>query len=75
LAESLRIRFGRRVKQLRKRRGMTQEVFAEALDLSVDFVGLVERGINAPSFENIEKIAVVLGVEIYELFITPEPPA
>jgi transcriptional regulator with XRE-family HTH domain len=33
---------------------MTQEQFAEALGISVDFLSLVERGINAPSFDTLE---------------------
>ncbi|MFQ6094469.1 MAG: helix-turn-helix domain-containing protein [bacterium] len=46
----LKINFGRRIRVLRKRIGMTQEQLAEAADISVDFLSLVERGVNAPSF-------------------------
>jgi transcriptional regulator with XRE-family HTH domain len=35
---------------------MTQEQFAEALDMSVGFLSLIERGGNAPSFETLDKI-------------------
>jgi transcriptional regulator with XRE-family HTH domain len=35
---------------------MTQERFAEVLDISVDILSLIERGINAPSFETLEKV-------------------
>ena len=34
---------------------MTQEQFAEMLDVSVDFLSLIERGKNAPSFETLDK--------------------
>ncbi len=47
---------------------MTQEQFAEALDISVDFLSLMERGINAPSFETLEKIAKRLRLSVAELF-------
>ena len=47
---------------------MTQERFAEVLDISVDFLSLVERGINAPSFETIEKIAKRLRMPEADLF-------
>jgi transcriptional regulator with XRE-family HTH domain len=47
---------------------MTQEQFAEALDMSVDFLSLIERGINAPSFETLEKISRRLRVPVSELF-------
>jgi transcriptional regulator with XRE-family HTH domain len=47
---------------------MTQEQFAEMLGISVDFLSLVERGINAPSFETLDKIAKRLKVRVAELF-------
>ena len=36
--------------------------------ISVDFVILIERGINAPSFETIEHMAKKLRVPVMELF-------
>jgi len=47
---------------------MTQERFAEVLDISVDFLSLVERGRSAPSFETLDKIAKRLRVQVSELF-------
>lgn len=65
---TLRKRFGSRLRDIRLRRRMTQEQFAEALDVSVDFLSLIERGINAPSFETLEKISRRLRVPVSELF-------
>ncbi|MEM9821899.1 MAG: helix-turn-helix transcriptional regulator [Bacteroidota bacterium] len=59
---------GRRIRMLRKSAGYTQEQLAEWSDYSVDFIGLVERGINAPSIEGCQKIADCLGVSMSELF-------
>jgi transcriptional regulator with XRE-family HTH domain len=47
---------------------MTQEQFAETLDVSVDFLSLIERGRNAPSFETLDRIAKRLRVSVAELF-------
>jgi len=47
---------------------MTQEQFAETLELSVDFLSLIQRGRNAPSFETLDKIAKRLRVPVAELF-------
>lgn len=47
---------------------MSQEDFAELLDISVDFLSLIERGINAPSFENLEVFSVQLRVPVSDLF-------
>ena len=40
-----------RLREVRLSRRMTQERFAEMLDVSVDFLNLMERGRNAPSCE------------------------
>jgi transcriptional regulator with XRE-family HTH domain len=48
---------------------MSQEQFAELLEISVDFLGLIERGINVPSFENLEVFATQLGIPVHELFM------
>jgi transcriptional regulator with XRE-family HTH domain len=47
---------------------MSQERFAEFLGISVDFLSLIERGINAPSFETIEQISKRLRVPVMALF-------
>ena len=65
---TLRKRFGARLREIRAQRGMTQERFAEVLDISVDFLSLVERGISAPSFETIEKMSRRLRVSVADLF-------
>ena len=64
----LRQRFGKRVRALRKQAGLSQEELAARTDITVDFVSLIERGINAPSFETLEKLAKVLGVPVREFF-------
>ena len=65
---TLRKKFGQRLLAIRRQRGMTQERFAELLDISVDFLSLIERGINAPSFETLEKMGRRLRLEPSELF-------
>jgi transcriptional regulator with XRE-family HTH domain len=47
---------------------MTQEQFAETLDVSVDFLSLMERGVNAPSFETLERMAKRLRISVSDLF-------
>jgi transcriptional regulator with XRE-family HTH domain len=57
-----------RLRQIRLQRRMTQEQFAEAIEISVDFLSLIERGISAPSFETLEKIGKKLRISIPDLF-------
>jgi transcriptional regulator with XRE-family HTH domain len=64
----LRKQFGKKLRSIRKRHNMTQERFAELLDISVDFLSLVERGLNAPSFESIESFSITLGIPVRDFF-------
>ena len=64
----LRKKFGQHLRGIRAQRRMTQEQFAEVLDISVDFLSLIERGINAPSFETLENIAKRLRLSVADLF-------
>ena len=59
---------GKRIAHLRRSRRLTQEPLAEAVGCSVEFISLVERGVNAPSVAGLEKFAKVLKVEVKELF-------
>jgi transcriptional regulator with XRE-family HTH domain len=65
---TLRKLFGKKLRSFRKHRGMTQEQFAELLDISVDFLSLMERGLNAPSFESIEAFSITLGIPVRDFF-------
>ena len=64
----LQRKLGQRIASLRKGRKLTQEQLAEAIGCSVEFISLVERGVNAPSVAGLEKFAKVLKIEVRELF-------
>lgn len=53
---------GARIKAAREAKGMTQEDFAAALDLSRNHISVIERGVKAPKLETFVAIANVLGV-------------
>ena len=65
---TLRKRFGQRLREIRANRRMTQEEFAELVGMSVDFLSLIERGRNAPSFETLDRIAKKLKLHVADLF-------
>ena len=54
---------------------MSQEQFAELIGISVDFLSLIERGLNAPSFENLDAFSAQLGVPVAALFDFDSVPA
>jgi transcriptional regulator with XRE-family HTH domain len=68
----LQRKLGQRIATLRKARKLTQEQLAETVGCSVEFISLVERGVNAPSVAGLEKFAKILKVEVKELFTFEE---
>ena len=70
---SLRRDFGNRLKAIRLDRKLTQEEFAELVGISVDFLSLIERGLNSPSFGVLERIADRLDLQVRELFDFRKP--
>jgi transcriptional regulator with XRE-family HTH domain len=65
---TLRKSFGQRLRDIRASRKLTQEQFAEALGISVDFLSLIECGRNAPSFETLDRMARRLKLSVADLF-------
>jgi transcriptional regulator with XRE-family HTH domain len=59
---------GRNIARFRRKASLTQEELAEKTDYSVDFISLVERGVNAPTVSRLKDIAGVIGVEVWQLF-------
>lgn len=53
---------GRKIKEARERKGYTQEQLAEKLNLSVQHVSVIERGVKAPRLETFVHIANELDV-------------
>lgn len=60
------------VKELRARRGLTQEQVATAAGVSRGYLGELEQGRRRPSFEGIVRVARALEVELVELIETYE---
>ena len=60
-------RFGERVRELRKKRGWTQEAFADYCGLDRTYVGGIERGERNVALRNIEIIAATLELSISQL--------
>ncbi|HET6412026.1 MAG TPA: helix-turn-helix transcriptional regulator [Anaeromyxobacter sp.] len=59
--EDLR-RLGERIRDYRRTKGLTQENLAQALDLSVAYVSLIERGGRNPPYTTVLAIARALGI-------------
>lgn len=53
---------GDRIREARKQQGLTQEQLAERLDISVEFVSQIERGLKLPSMQVFIKLIETLNV-------------
>ena len=72
-AGSLRKQLGKRIRQLRKARGWTQQDVAEKAHLDPKYLGAVERGERNITVDNVEKIATGFGLEVHQLFLFSAP--
>lgn len=61
-------RFGQRIRELRKERGLSQEDLAELCGLDRTYISGIERGLRNVALRNIEALAQALGVSLSDLF-------
>lgn len=59
--------FGKKLREIRLKKGMTQEDLAEKADVHRTYIGMVERAEKNVTLKNINKIANALGVSIPDL--------
>jgi transcriptional regulator with XRE-family HTH domain len=62
--------FGKRLRELRLERGISQEKLAEMADLHRNYVGVLERGGQSASLDAICKLAHALKMKPAELMST-----
>lgn len=67
------LEIGTRIKVFRRMRGMTQEQLSEALGITKQYLGLIERGKNAPSLDLLFNISSELSCPIVNFFLGHEP--
>lgn len=70
-ANAVLIRLGRRLRELRRAKGLTQEQLAAAAEISRTYAGALEAGMKGPSLAVLVRLAKALGVDIAELFLEP----
>lgn len=57
-----KLTMGDRIKEARKEQRLTQDQLAERLDVSVEFIGQIERGLKLPSMQVFVKLIEALHV-------------
>lgn len=61
-------KFGKRIKDIRRIKGMTQEKLAENSDIALSYIAMIEGGKRNPTLDFITRIAKGLDIEIQQLF-------
>jgi len=59
---------GLKIREIRKKQGLSQEKFSEMIEMNPRQIIRIESGESFPTAENLEKIASSLGVSIQSLF-------
>jgi transcriptional regulator with XRE-family HTH domain len=66
----IRIKIGKRLRELRTKKGLSQEKFSFICELDRTYIASIEQGKRNVSIANIEKIAKALDMSVYEFFKT-----
>ncbi len=61
-------KLGLKIKELRKRKGFTQEQLAELINMEQNSISVIESGRNFPTLGTLEKIAQILEVNLSDFF-------
>lgn len=64
----VKLKIGRRIKELREAKGISQKDLAYDSDLDRSYIASVENGQRNISIVNIEKISTALGVTLKQFF-------
>lgn len=65
---------GERIREIRKREGLSLETFALRCDMHPAYVGHIERGTQNPTLSTLERICKGLGIRVDELFKDVDAP-
>ena len=63
----LRIVFGMNLKYYRTRQGLTQEEAAAKCDISSEYWGKMERGVQSATLDTVEKVSIGLNINARDL--------
>lgn len=66
--DKIAIELGKRIRTLRKLKGLTQEELGEKSGISYKFIGEMERGEVNPSLNSLIQIAKAFGIHVNNLF-------
>lgn len=59
---------GRRIRELRKKMGLSQEELSERAEITPNYLSRIERGTENPTLDALIRLADALEVEMWEMF-------
>ena len=68
MEQSTRVLIGMRIKELRQKRGLTQDKLSHKVDIDPKHLSRIEVGRSFPSFDTLERMANALHVELRAFF-------
>ena len=72
MIKNINKKIGKRIAELRRDAGITQAQLAEKIGMSSEFISRLERGVNSPSIDTVNKMSDVLKVTIRDILTIPE---
>ena len=66
---NLKQKFGKRLREIRKSKQLTQEELAEAIGIALPNISYIENGKTFPSVDTQERLCEALSIKIYELYM------
>lgn len=68
MRDDIKFKLGRNIKIERIRKNITQENFAEMIDMSLSYISKLEQGLTSPTAIVLYKMAKVLNVQMEKFF-------
>ncbi len=68
MKKAILVKFGKKIREVRVKRGLSQEALADRANVHRTYIGMVERAEKNITLLNIQKLAKALKIDIRELF-------
>jgi len=68
MKKSILVKFGKKIREVRTKKGLSQEALADIANVHRTYIGMVERAEKNITLLNIHKLSKALKIDIKELF-------
>ena len=68
MKKTILVKFGKKIREVRIKRGLSQEALADIANVHRTYIGMVERAEKNITLVNIQKLSKALKIDINELF-------